>query len=47
MENLIGTIMEIILAIIGIPMLIYIFIKVRKMEKESKKRWKELDEIYS
>ena len=35
-----------ILSILAIPFLIYVFWSVRKMEKESKKRWKELAKVY-
>ena len=41
-ENIIGA----ILTIIGIPLLIYIFWKVRKMEKERKKDREELRKLY-
>jgi hypothetical protein len=35
-----------ILSLIGVGVLVYIFIKLRKMENESKKRFKELKIIY-
>lgn len=36
-----------ILAIIGFPFLVYILLKVRKMDRESKERLEELRKVYS
>lgn len=42
-ENLIGN----VLVLVSVPLLIWIFWQVKKMDKESKKRRRELVELYS